>query len=146
MKEFWVRVVSVVVIVLGIFEYNSVLEAREKDEKIAQMAAWIENNKTEEEVPSDSGYKDGVYTGTGVGFRGEISVQVAVESGEIADVQILSAEKDDKAYVDRASTLTEEIIETQSTEVDTVSGATFSSQGIIDAAEEALGKAEESGE
>ncbi|MBR5336463.1 MAG: 4Fe-4S binding protein [Lachnospiraceae bacterium] len=82
--------------------------------------------------------KDGTYTGSGSGFRGETSVSVKVESGKITDISVESY-SDDKKYFDKAeSRIISEIIETQSTEVDTVGGATYSSKGIISAVDNAL--------
>lgn len=70
-----------------------------------------------------------------------VQVQVEIADGRIAAVEILSAEQEDAAYLDAASALTAVIVEAQSTSIDTVSGATFSSNGILHAAEDALKKA-----
>jgi uncharacterized protein with FMN-binding domain/ferredoxin len=81
---------------------------------------------------------DGTYTGSGTGFRGETTVDVTVESGVITDVSITSA-ADDAEYLNKASSaIISEIISGQTTDVDTVSGATYSSKGIIAAVENAL--------
>ena len=83
-------------------------------------------------------YTDGVYTGIGSGFRGEISVEVTVENGLITDISVISS-NDDKQFFDRASnSIISSIISTQSVDVDAVSGATFSSNGIIEAVADAL--------
>ena len=86
------------------------------------------------------GYKDGTYTGSGTGFSGEITVQVVIEGGKITDITIVST-TDDSPYIDNASALLKTIIATQSTNVDTVSGATYSSVGLISAVRDALQKA-----
>lgn len=54
---------------------------------------------------------------------------------------MVSAEKEDAAYFEAAQGVIDEILEMQSTDVDVVSGATFSSNGILGAVEDALGKA-----
>ena len=59
----------------------------------------------------------------------------------VAEITVLSADGEDPAYYDQALAVLDEIVSAQSTEVDTVSGATFSSTGLIDAAVDALGKA-----
>ena len=83
-------------------------------------------------------YLDGTYTGTGQGFRGETKTSVTVENGNITDITVLSYE-DDKPYFSRAvEKVTAEIINSQSTEVDAVSGATFSSNGIMESVANAL--------
>jgi uncharacterized protein with FMN-binding domain len=65
-----------------------------------------------------------------------------VEEGKITAIEILSAEKEDGAYFAMAQDVIPDIIEKQSADVDTISGATFSSTGIRDAARQALEKAE----
>lgn len=82
---------------------------------------------------------DGVYSGSGTGYRGEITVSVVVSGGLITVIDIQSYQ-DDREYFERASdTVAEQIINTQSVEVDAVSGATFSSNGIMEAVADALG-------
>ena len=85
-------------------------------------------------------YKDGVYEGTGTGFGGEMKVQVTIREGKIAAIEILE-NKDGSSYMEKASALIDTILSTQSTNVDTVSGASYSSVGIIQAVRNALEKA-----
>ena len=59
-----------------------------------------------------------------------------------AQIRPMPTAKEDTAYLDAASAVIDSILEQQSTDVDTVSGATFSSNGILHAAEDALRKAE----
>ena len=80
---------------------------------------------------------DGVYTGSGTGFSGTITVQVTVADGKIAAIQIVSS-GDDAAYLNRAQAVIPSVIAAQSTSVDTVSGATYSSKGILMAIHNAL--------
>ena len=81
---------------------------------------------------------DGTYTGSGMGFRGETTVEVTLESGIITNIDITAA-SDDAEYLNKASgTIISEVIAGQRTDVDTVSGATYSSNGIISAIENAL--------
>ena len=82
-------------------------------------------------------FADGVYTGTGTGYRGDTTVRVTVEGGEIADIEVLSY-RDDRNFFDRAKGLIDSILCKQTVEVDTVSGATYSSRGIIAAVADAL--------
>ena len=142
MREFWMRLMSVVVIVGLILGYNSVLEARAKDEEIAKLNAKIENTESLEDEDSKNGsYKDGTYTGEADGFGGTVAVEVTVKDGKIEAVEVTSAEKEDSAYLAMAEDIIPKIIEAQSAEVDTISGATFSSTGIKNAAEQALEQA-----
>ena len=102
----------------------------ESDSSLAEIAA----------VQDASAYKDGTYYGTGKGFAGNIKVKVDIAGGKISAISIVST-KDGDSYVKSASSLLDTIVEKQSTNVDTVSGATFSSRGIIAAVRNALSQA-----
>ena len=102
----------------------------ESDSSLAEIAA----------VQDASAYKDGTYYGTGKGFAGTMKVKVDISGGKIASISIVST-KDGDSYVKIASSLLDTIVEKQSTNVDTVSGATFSSRGIIAAVRSALSQA-----
>ncbi len=93
---------------------------------------------TEVAPPSSATYIDGTYTGSASGYNGSISVEVTVSNGSISDIKITKY-VDDEPFIDEAiSGVTENIINAQNTDVDTVSGATFSSKGIINAVKAAL--------
>ena len=142
MKEFIVRLFSLLAIVGVLFGYNEVLDVRAKDEEIAKLNAKIENTESLEDEDSKNGsYKDGTYTGEADGFGGTVAVEVTVKDGKIEAVEVTSAEKEDSAYLAMAEDIIPKIIEAQSAEVDTISGATFSSTGIKNAAEQALEQA-----
>ena len=101
------------------------------------------NANSETILPLDF-YPNGVvlsannYTGTGSGYRGATQVQVTVAGGRITDVTVLSSE-DDRQYFSRAqSSLIAAILNAQGVDVSTVSGATFSSNGILEAVADAL--------
>ncbi|MBW7573217.1 4Fe-4S binding protein [Caproiciproducens faecalis] len=87
-------------------------------------------------------YKDGTYQGSGTGFRGATTtVSVVVLDGKIDTIN-LDSSGDDRKFLNRAySTVSQEIISSQSTDVDAVSGATFSSNGIMRAVADALSNA-----
>lgn len=142
MREFWMRMMSAVVIVGLILGYNSVLEARAKDEKIAKLNAKIENVESLEDQESKNGsYKDGTYTGEADGFGGTVKVEVIVKKQKIKEVNIVSADGEDGSYLTMAKDIIPKILDAQSAEVDTISGATFSSTGIKNATKQALEKA-----
>ena len=86
-------------------------------------------------------YEDGSYEGSGVGFGGEIRVEVLIEDGEITEINILEANAEDDAYLTTAESILDDILKAQSADVDTISGATFSSTGIRDAVSDALEQA-----
>lgn len=104
--------------------------ASESDSSSAGIAA----------VQDAAAYRDGTYYGTGKGFAGTMKVKVDIAGGKIASISIVST-KDGDSYVKSASSLIDTIVEKQSTNVDTVSGATFSSRGIISAVRSALSQA-----
>lgn len=83
-------------------------------------------------------YKDGTYKGTGNGFRGETAVTVTVSGGKITSVNIDSYQDDDRFFQRACPQITQEIVSSQSADVDAVSGATFSSKGIMQAVANAL--------
>ena len=92
------------------------------------------------QVEDAASYKDGTYYGTGTGFGGTLKVQVDISGGKIAAIQILE-NNDGSEYISKASSIINAIISSQSTNVDTVSGATYSSVGIIQAVRDALSQA-----
>lgn len=92
------------------------------------------------EVP-EGGYKDGTYQGSGTGFGGTITVQVTVSGGKITAVDILSASGETGSYFASAQGVVSKVLSSQSPNVDAVSGATYSSNGIIQAVQNALSQA-----
>lgn len=120
-------------------------EDTSKDAEDAENADETEADDASSDEAADSedlAYKNGTYTGDGQGFGGNIQVQVTLENDTITDIQVVSAPGEDSAYLSRGQGVISTILAAQSTDVDTVSGATFSSTGIINAVNDALGKAE----
>ena len=170
MKQLLVRSLNLAVIAAVLLGYNTVLDRREKEDQIAQLSAELETTKLQkesleaaakttqnaaasEEAASDasaadtddttaSPYLDGTYEGEAEGFGGMITVQVTVKNGQMTDLSILSADGEDSAYLSNSKDIIPKILEAQSADVDTISGATFSSTGIKNATAEALEKAE----
>ena len=93
-----------------------------------------------EEFTAPSTYLDGIYTAEAIGFEGKITVQVTVAEDKITDITVLSSE-DEEEYLSRAKRVIPAILEGQSPNVDAVSGATYSSTGILNAVKLALAKA-----
>lgn len=91
---------------------------------------------------SDNFYKNGTYEGSGTGYGGTITVQVTLEDDTITAVSVVSAPGEDSAYLSQGENVISSILSEQSTDVDTISGATFSSTGILEAVNDALSKAE----
>lgn len=149
MKTFWVRAVNLVLIAVLIIGYNTVLTLRDKDDQIANLTAELESAnlykqavlQSQDAAASGGAYTNGVWKGMAQGFGGDIQVEVTVEGGSITDISIISAEKEDGAYLSMAEDIIPKIIDAQSADVDTISGATFSSTGIKNAVTQALEEA-----
>jgi uncharacterized protein with FMN-binding domain len=167
MNKFWMKMINLLLVVGLLFAYNGILEQRIQAEEIDRIQAELETEKnredyyrkmastskeqqsveTAEESNNDSEqetavYQDGTYEGSAEGYGGLITVQVTVESDTITDIAILSAPNEDRTYLEMASTIVNDILKKQTVQVDTVSGATFSSTGIREAVSNALKKAE----
>ena len=113
----------------------------EKDSgKTAENPGKGEGSTTVAEVADAAAYKDGTYYGSATGFAGPIKVKVVISGGKIASIEIVST-SDGSSYNSKASAITGKIVSSQSTNVDTVSGATYSSVGIINAVRNALAQA-----
>ena len=91
-------------------------------------------------VPA-SGYRDGIYQGSAMGFGGTITVQVTISGGKITAIDLLSAAGETPSYLESAKAVIDKIIAGQTPNVDAVSGATYSSNGIIQAVQNALAQA-----
>lgn len=117
------------------------------------IAGNLAKEKTADSVKktaeNDAGgnFQNGIYTGTGEGYRGKVTVTVKVADGKITEL-VLDDYADDKSYMERAKNrIFQEIISRQNTDVDAdaVSGATYSSNGLIEAVNKALGNDEGEG-
>lgn len=111
--------------------------------KVGEEKKAIAEKTDKKEVVSDSGNNiyfadDGIYEGSGDGFGGEIKVRLTVKDNKLEKVEILSAENETKDYLESAKKILDDTIDKQSVDVDTVSGATFSSNGIISAMKDAI--------
>lgn len=155
-KYFMIRTINLLLVLGLLAGYQTVLYVRGKEEKITSMQTKINQLEGDKETMAEalgltpegedfSGtgnggntYKDGTYTGSADGFGGPVEVSVQVENGAISDIEITAAEKEDEAYLSLAVSIIDTIIENQTAEVDTVSGATYSSTGIKNAVAQAL--------
>lgn len=104
----------------------------------------VTNNEVEgtnaTNASNDAKYKDGSHTGSGEGYDGIIKVRVNVKEGKINGIEVISHEDTPGLAVNAFAKITENIISSQSLSVDTVSGATGSSRGFIEAVKKALNK------
>ncbi len=151
-RNFILRTVNLVLILGVLWQYQNTALLRaaavaQRQQEIKEAEAWNTSvlqaqqaaQKAEEEKPT--GPKDGTYEGSAYGFGDLITVSVTLKDGKITDIAVLSADGEDKPYYKQAVSVLNEMLEAQSTEVDTVSGATLTADGLIDAVADALGKA-----
>lgn len=142
-NSFSIRLFSLMIIVVTFLGYNSVLKNREQAEKIDRLEHQLNKTEINGIIESNqNNYKNGKYKGKADGFGGTIEVEVVVEKGNISKINIVSADGEDKSYLDMAEKICDDIISAQTSDVDTISGATFSSTGIKNAVKQAIGKAE----
>lgn len=87
---------------------------------------------------NDSKYIAGTYTGTSQGFGGDINVKVTLSKDKITDVEVVSHGETEGIGTKAIDSLPDAIVKANSTEVDTVAGATVSSKGILSAVNDAI--------
>lgn len=191
-QNFYMRVISLLLVILAVLFYNSSMKAQANEKEIAALTDKVDTlqeqqnellsaletsyvNRMQNQAASDADtagddkttdtsdgnvsdadaedtattdsdnvYKDGTYTGEAEGYGGTIQVEVTLTGDEITSINVVSAPGEDSAYLSQAESVIDSILSAQSTDVDTVSGATFSSTGILNAVDAALGKAENS--
>lgn len=90
-------------------------------------------------IPISKNYKDGIYQGKAKGYNGDVVCEIKISAGRISDIKIVSSSDDTPG--ESFTKIPSEIIKKQSTEVNAVTGATYSSNGVINAVKQALAKA-----
>ena len=141
------RILSLALIIGVLVYYNGIAAERQamvqaREAEIQAAEAYNAIVLAAESEAQVSRWADGTYEGTGTGFGGDVVLSLTVADGRICSIDVVSASGEDAAYFSMARELLDTIIKKQSADVDTVSGATFSSHGIIDAVTAALEKAE----
>ena len=92
----------------------------------------------------EAGLKDGTYTGTGKGYNGDIQIELVVSGGKITDLKTVEHEETEGISDAAFEGIEKQLLEKQSADkLDTVSGATGTSKGLIEAINEALPKAKQ---
>lgn len=114
-----------------------------KKKGTATITATVNSKKYNCKITVATKYKDGVYEGSGTGFRnGTTTVSITLKNDVITNISILSNGDTPRFFNYASSQVVSDIIDAQSANVDAVSGATYSSMGIMDAVDNALSKAE----
>lgn len=125
----------------GVVGSNHTVEAKSIDKNSKSEKQTI-NKKTESGKNLKQGkWKDGVYFGSATGYGGVIKVSVTIKEGKILKIEVTDHSKETPSFYMKAEAIVQKILSAQSTDVDTISGATFSSNGIRQAVIEALNQA-----
>lgn len=146
-KGFVLRLVDLLLIlgVLGLYQNTARARAQtvaQRQQEIQEVEAWnAEVLQAEAEEEASTGLKDGVYEGTGLGFGDDIRVQITVQDGRMTDITVLYADGEDRPYYKQALTMLDGMLSAQTGDVDLVTGATLTCEGLRDAVQDALGKA-----
>ena len=101
-------------------------------------AATAETTKKNTTKKGAIDVKDGTYKGSANGYGGKVTVNVTVSKKTMTAIDIVSAPGETDSFFQRAKGVIDEMLTAQSTDVDVVSGATYSSNGIIGAVKNAL--------
>lgn len=146
-KIFLISVINLLIIIGAFGLYQAAALHKADADKIVSLEKKIEQLQSVKGSKAKGGksvgstYKDGSYEGSAKGFGGNVVVKVTVKNDKIEKIDLVDASKEDGSYLASAKGVIKSILDKQSTDVDTVSGATFTSTGIINAVISALEKA-----
>lgn len=130
------KVVSAVLVVMLLMEYTTWAQATTAADAAAKaQIAEAQRADTSQRGPYAT---DGTFTGTAQGYGGLVTCSVEIENGYITSVTVLDHPGETEPYYSMAASLIQTIVDEQTTSVDTVSGATLTSAGILNATTQAL--------
>jgi uncharacterized protein with FMN-binding domain len=143
-NDFLFRLFGCLIVAATVLFYNHIVELDDAlqtaNQTIERAAMTIESMNSGEDAAAvlRGKYDDGVYTGTAPGYGGPITMRVTIVNGYISTLEVVSADYEDAPYYNAAIDLLNDVMATQDPTVDTVAGATVTSDGIINAMKEAL--------
>ena len=146
-QNFLLRAANLLLILAVLWQYQQVAVVRaaaaaERQQEIDEVEAYNASILlAEQEADAEPGLRDGTYKGSAFGFGDLITVSVTIQGSRMTDISVLDASGEDRPYYNQSLPLLDQMLSSQSTEVDTVSGATLTSEGLIGAVADALGKA-----
>ena len=135
-RNFAIKAVNVGIVV-GLVVWFSTWAAQTQE---ADAAVQKQIQEAERAANRGPYVTDGAFLGTAQGYGGPVTVRVTIENGYIDSLEIVSAENEDAPYLDQTRRLLTDVVNANTSAVDTVSGATFTSAGILNGATEALQK------
>ena len=115
-------------------DISQIKEALAKESR----AATAETTKKNTTKKGAIDVKDGTYKGSANGYGGKVTVNVTVSKKTMTAIDVVSVPGETDSFFQRAKGVIDEMLTAQSTDVDVVSGATYSSNGIIGAVKNAL--------
>lgn len=118
-------------------DISQIKEALAK-ESTAATAETTKKNTTKKGKKGAIDVKDGTYKGSANGYGGKVTVNVTVSKKTMTAIDVVSAPGETDSFFQRAKGVIDEMLTAQSTDVDVMSGATYSSNGIIGAVKNAL--------
>lgn len=118
-------------------DISQIKEALAKESRAA-TAETTKKNTTKKGKKGAIDVKDGTYKGSANGYGGKVTVNVTVSKKTMTAIDVASAPGETDSFFQRAKGVIDEMLTAQSTDVDVVSGATYSSNGIIGAVKNAL--------
>lgn len=120
-------------------DISQIKEALANESTTAKATAATEKKNTTKKGKNGTiDLKDGTYKGSANGYGGKVTVNVTVSNKTMMAIDIVSAPGETDSFFSRAKGVIDEMLTAQSTDVDVVSGATYSSNGIIGAVKNAL--------
>jgi len=153
-KHFVEKLAACLVIVAAILYFNHLVNVNSELEKangeIANLVAELETANGQLETLQTAGvpdvvygttYQDGIYSGTGEGEGGPISLQVTIKGGIITKIEILTADYEEEETLDKSLDVLDGILAAQDTDVEPIAGAEATSAGIIEGVRSALSSA-----
>ncbi len=102
-----------------------------------------DDDENAEEAMVTGTYKDGTYEGSGTGFGGKIVVDVTIEGGKIAKVEVVSDAETPGIGGVAMPEYCDAVVEKQSIDIDAVASASNTLRGFKEAVNDALAKAVE---
>ncbi len=108
---------------------------------VISMVLSLAGCKKATETNNSTLFKPGKYIGEGKGINGTVKVEVTVTEDEITDIKVLEHNETPGVSDLAINDLPLQIIEAQGLGIDTVAGATMSSNAILEAVGQALEKA-----
>jgi len=118
-------------------DISQIKEALAKESRAA-TAETTKKNTTKKGKKGAIDVKDGTYKGSANGYGGKVTVNVTVSKKTMTAIDVVSAPGETNSFFQRAKGVIDEMLTAQSIDVDVVSGATYSSNGIIGAVKNAL--------